>query len=161
MESVSVQEQVERLAAVDLTKQDLRKARRKRVRPTMIPLVDRRLRAWGEWVLSEGRSDGMVCGRSPLHSIIENMGESIRGTNPAAGSMPDDIYDVDRIVMGLEEGERQVVSLQYLELSLSMAERAERVCVKTRAFNERVAKVHQKIFVQLKPSKCACVGEYG
>ena len=120
MESVSVQEQVERLAAVDLTKQDLRKARRKRVRPTMIPLVDRRLRAWGEWVLSEGRSDGMVCGRSPL-----------------------------------------VVSLQYLELSLSMAERAERVCVKTRAFNERVAKVHQKIFVQLKPSKCACVGEYG
>ncbi len=151
---VELGEQIDRLAAVDLGNQTGRKQRKsQRVRPTRIPLVDRRLGEWGEWMLSEGMCAGTAVGRSPLYSIMQNMGETIRGTNPSEGAMPDDVYDVDRVVNRLDEGDQEVVRLQYLNLSLTLSERAERMGLKARAFNERVAKVHQKIFMELKPSK--------
>lgn len=152
MGNASVAEQIDRLAAVDLSKQEARKARRssQRVRPKMLPMVDRRLQEWAQWWASEGCARGGVSGQSPLYALMKNKGEVIRGSGTVDGSMPDDIYDMDRVVNRLDDPDRRVVSLQYVHLDLTPDQRAAELSLGRRAFYERVAKVHQKIFFMLK-----------
>ena|GEM_PF-385609 len=144
---VSVAEQINRLAAVDLGEASKLKKVRK---SNLLPKIDSRLVVWGEWVLSNNRSYDSQAGGSMLGALMDSCGELIRGTNPSAGSMPDDVYDTAKAVEGLGDQLRMVVEQQYQNLSATPVQRAEECGCSAKTFYRRLAKAHNEILFMLK-----------
>ncbi|MGB0468556.1 MAG: hypothetical protein ACPGF7_13640 [Pontibacterium sp.] len=140
-------EQVARLEEVDL---DVVQDAPKRQQPKQIPGVDRRLVAWGEWMLSNSERYGQAAGVSMLGALIDGGGMIVRCTNPNAGSMPDVIFDTDKAVNQLDVGLQQVVRLQYMEPALTGVEKADRCGCVPRHFRRRLGRAHQEILFLLK-----------
>lgn len=120
-------------------------------RKGLIPVIDRKLQSWGEWTLrNEDSGAGEAAGCSMLGKLIDGQGVLVRSTNPAAGSMPDDVFDVGRAVGRLPVKLQQVVEAQYLDLTATKEQRAEACGCATMTFYRRLAEAHQQILFLMK-----------
>lgn len=116
----------------------------------LIPSVDRKLKAWGEWTLrNEDSGGGEVAGVSMLGKLIEGRGMLVRSTDPSVGSMPDDVFDVGRAVERLPVKLQQVVEAQYLDLAATHQQRAEACGCAYKTFYRRLAEAHQRILFSM------------
>ena len=148
-------EQVTRLEAVDLdvlAQEAAPKAKPKRKALQRIPGIDRRLTVWGEWLLNEKCSvvGEVGWGGSMLGALIDGGGELIRCTAKDPGGMPDDVYDTNKAVEALSDKLKQVVQVQYLDLTSSAEQKAEQCGCARRTYFDRLAKAHQEILFRLK-----------
>lgn len=120
-------------------------------RQGLIPVIDRKLQNWGEWTLrNEDSGAGEAAGVSMLGKLIDGQGVLIRSTDPSAGSMPDEVFDVGRAVERLPVKLQQVVEAQYLDLTATHQQRAESCGCAYKTFYRRLAEAHQRILFSMK-----------
>ena len=120
-------------------------------RQGLIPVIDRKLQAWGEWTLrNEDSGSGEAAGCSMLGKLIDGRGVLIRSTDPSAGSMPDEVFDTGRAVERLPVKLQQVVEAQYLDLAATYQQRAESCGCAYKTFYRRLAEAHQQILFLMK-----------
>jgi len=131
-----------------------RKVKPKRIGPKhvgLIPVIDRRLDTWGQWRLeNDGGGRIQSSWGSMLGALIAGGGEIIRSTDPSAGSMPDDIFDTDRVVQKLEPKLRMVVEAQYMDLLSTRVEKGNQCGCSSKTFYNRLVAAHGKILFLLK-----------
>ncbi|WP_028302632.1 hypothetical protein [Oceanospirillum beijerinckii] len=119
-----------------------------------IPVIDQRLDTWARWRLAnDDRGRIQTSSGSVLGALMAGGGEVIRGANPCAGSMPDDIFDTDRAVQRLDMKLRMVVEVQYLDGISTKQEKASKCGCAPMTFYRRLADAHQKILFLLKSPK--------
>lgn len=120
-------------------------------RTGLIPVIDRRLNTWGQWRLANDENGQIQssCG-SMLGALIAGGGEIIRSTDPSADSMPDDIFDTDRVVQKLEPKLRMVVEAQYMDLMSTRAEKGNQCGCSSKTFYNRLVVAHGQILFLLK-----------
>lgn len=147
-------EQVARLESVDLDALKATQLAEKHERMLILG-IDRRLVAWAEWLYSAERRKVSVggCG-SVMGALVDSQGVFARSTNPNSGGMPDDIYDIDRLVRGLPADEGQVVRVNYLQSENGQVANAAACGMSERTFRRKLRGAQQKILFSLKvPSR--------
>ncbi|MEL7941035.1 hypothetical protein [Pseudomonas delhiensis] len=114
----------------------------------MIKPIDEMLRLWAEEMHSPGVAGGGYAGGNLLALMIANKGEMIRGTR-GSRVLLDRVAELDLIVNGLPEQQKQVVSEHYLNRD-SAPEQKYRHCRCSRnTFYLRLHVAHQSIQARL------------
>lgn len=118
----------------------------------MIPSIDNRLVRWAEYI---ARGEGGSTATNMIAVLIECGGDLTRST-VQGGSMPDAIYDTDRIVRQLDETQptlAQVVREHYQNAS-ALPEQRYIACGCARAtYYRHLAQAHHAVLFMLKGNK--------
>jgi len=144
--TVSLQEQIKRLEALELEGKRHENTVRMRRRRQMLA-ANRRLQIWAEWSVGARRGDTAYIS-SPA-SAMAGLGVLSQGTRGQVSGMPDDIYDTDRAVALLSNEQRQVLEMEYFSHSLLQRQRAEKLNISLRCYEDRLRKARQQVYCYL------------
>ncbi|MBB1489081.1 hypothetical protein [Oceanospirillum sediminis] len=115
-------------------------------RTKLIPSIDRRLDAWGQWrMANDGQGCTEVAGTTMIARMMSTGGHLISSTNPSAGSMPDEIFDTDQAVSKLPDKLRMAVEVQYMDQISTKQEKASKCGCGAVTFYRRLWSAHEKI----------------
>ncbi len=105
----------------------------------VIPSVDAKLIRWGEFT---NREEGQSTGCNSIAKMMMSGGVVVRSTNPDTGSLPDDVYDLDKLIKKLPENLKTVVIEHYLHCD-SLEEQRLLACNCSRTtYYRRLASAH-------------------
>lgn len=144
------------MGAAELFKMDA-SVKRVRPEPKAMPWIDGRLRRWAECLPCDAGMGGSGAlgasyGNSVLAGVIAGQGVVIRSTADSP-SIPDDVYEVDRVMRELEAEEPDLFAVLYEHYQHADAVEEVRVarcgCAR-RTYFRRLAQGHGAVAFKLK-----------
>jgi hypothetical protein len=125
----------------------------------MIPSIDSRLVCWAEH-MDQGEQGGSG-GGNMIATLMECKGDLTRSTVPGS-SMPDAIYDTDRIIRKLDDKQpklAQVVREHYQNASALPEQRYAACECSMKTYYRRLGKAHHAVLFMVKGGKATKSGE--
>jgi hypothetical protein len=117
----------------------------------LIPSMDAKLIRWAEFV---SQSAGQGTGANIIAKAMASGGLIVRETNPDAGSLPDDVYDLSKMIDSLEDTLSMVVREHYLNIPSMLEQRLKACGCSSGAYYRRLSKAHYALlYLSKRPNK--------
>ncbi|MEM5529566.1 hypothetical protein WN093_12135 [Gammaproteobacteria bacterium AS21] len=117
----------------------------------LIPSMDAKLIRWAEFV---SQSAGQSTGANIIAKAMASGGMIVRATNPDIGSLPDDVYDLGKLIEGLEKNLRVVVHEHYLNVPSMLEQRLKACGCSNGTYYRRLSKAHYALlYLSKRPSR--------
>ena len=106
--------------------------------------MDAQLIRWAEQINQEL---GQSTGSNMIAKAMEGGGLIVRSTNPDIGSLPDDVYDLDKLIKKLPKNLKTVVTEHYLHCDSSENQRLLACNCSRTTYYRRIASAHAGLAV--------------
>ena len=118
----------------------------------LIPSMDLKLIRWAEYINQDA---GQSTGCNIIAKAMASGGLIVRSTNPEIGCLPDDVYDLDKLIKKLEAKLSIVVQEHYLNASSTLEQRLRACACANGTYYRRLSKAHYSLlFLGKKPERC-------
>jgi hypothetical protein len=110
----------------------------------LIPSVDNKLIRWAEFI---NQDEGQSAGCNIIAKAMASGGLIVRSTNPDIGSLPDDVYDLDKLVKKLPVNLKTAVIEHYLHCDSLESQRLLACNCSRRTYFRRIASAHAALMM--------------